>query len=204
DLGQGDRIAHTVNVAANASEDIAVSVTNLKITLDDDTERDFGTATMTQTFTPEPGMEQQIVLGFVESPLTHEGVQWSRSPLYYEGNRSATSVAQLSHNPYRFYHTNPALNASNPEAYFSYGGAIPGRLAKQTNPLDPCALVYPAGLWKTPSSTDLNAIKSYGLNSLLEVLNLNAAGTLNVLVGVLDVLALPVDGASLATSPNAH
>src|SRR5690606_14183831 len=97
--GQGDRIAHTLDVAANSSEDISVSVTNLKITLDDDSERDFGLATMTQTFTPEPGMEQQITLGFVESPLTYGGVQWSRSPLYYEGNRSATSVAQLSHNP---------------------------------------------------------------------------------------------------------
>src|SRR5690606_41499813 len=94
----------------------------------------------------------------------------------------------------RFYHSDPSLNASHPDAYFSFGGAIPGRLAKQTNPLDPCALVYPAGLWKTPSSTNLNAIKSYGLNSLLEVLNLNAAGTLNVLVGVLDILALPEIG----------
>src|SRR5690606_38997702 len=148
----------------------------------------FGNATLTQTFKPEPGMEQQIVLGFVESPLTHGGVQWSRSPLYYEGNRSATSIAQLSHNPYRFYHTNPALTASNPEAYFSYGGAIPVRLAKQTNPLDPCALVYPAGLWKTPASSDLNAIKSNGLTGLLEALNLNAVGTLDALVPIIAVL----------------
>ena len=201
---EGDRLIYNGYYGGNASENVTVEVSNLVIDLDNNTQRNFGNATLTQTFKPQPGMNQSVVLGFVESPLTHEGVQWSRSPLYYEGNRSATSVAQLSHNPYRFYHTNPALNASNPEAYFSYGGAIPGRLAKQTNPLDPCALVYPAGLWKTPSSTDLNAIKSYGLNSLLEVLNLNVAGTLNALVGVLDILALPVDGASLATSPNAH
>lgn len=202
--GQGDRKVAYVNVAANSTEDISVEVTNLQITLDNNTTRNFGDAKMTQTFTPEPGMEQQIVLGFVESPLTHEGVQWSRSPLYYEGSRNATSVAQLSHNPYRFYHTNPELTASNPEAYFSFGGAIPGKLAKQTNPLDPCALVYPAGLWKTPSSSDLAGIKSYGLTTLLEVLNLNAAGTLDALVGVLDLLAAPVEDASLASNPNAH
>src|SRR5690606_39040538 len=82
--GQGDRKVAYVNVPANSSEDISVSVTNLQITLDDATTRNFGDATMTQTFTPEPGMEQQITLGFVESPLTYEGVQWSRSPLYYE------------------------------------------------------------------------------------------------------------------------
>lgn len=202
--GQGDRKVAYVNVAANSSEDISVKVTNLKITLDDGSERNFGSSTMTQTFTPEPGMEQQIVLGFVESPLTHAGVQWSRSPLYYAGNRSATSVAQLEHNPYRFYHTNPALTSNNPEAYFSYGGAMPGKLAKQANPLDPCAFVYPAGLWKTPSSGDLAGIKSYGVTTLLEVLNLNVGGTLDALVGVLDLLAAPVEGASLASNPNAH
>ena len=194
--GQGDRIAHTLDVAANSSEDISVSVTNLKITLDDDSERDFGLATMTQTFTPEPGMEQQITLGFVESPLTYGGVQWSRSPLYYEGNRSATSVAQLSHNPYRFYHKNPALTAANPEAYFSYGASIPGKLAKQSNPQDPCAFVYPAGLWRTPTSGNLAAIKSVGLSSVLEALNLNVAGTLDLLVPVIALTAAPVSGAS--------
>lgn len=188
----GDRKVAYANVAANATEDITVRVTNLKITLDNDEERDFGSAEMTQEFTPEPGMEQHIVMGFVESPLTHGGVQWSRSPLYYEGNRNATSVAQLSHNPYRFYHTNPTLDENNPEAYFSYGGAIPGKLAKQTNPLDPCALVYPAGLWRTPTSGNLEVIKSVGLSSVLEALNLNVAGTLDVLVPVIALTAAPV------------
>src|SRR5690606_7487803 len=193
---EGDRLIYNGYYGGNASENVTVEVSNLVIDLDNNTQRNFGNATLTQTFKPQPGMNQSVVLGFVESPLTHEGVQWSRSPLYYEGNRSATSVAQLSHNPYRFYHTNPALNASNPEAYFSYGGAIPGRLAKQTNPLDPCALVYPAGLWRTPTSGNLAAIKSVGLSSVLEALNLNVAGTLDLLVPVIALTAAPVSGAS--------
>lgn len=193
---EGDRLIYNGYYGGNASENVTVEVSNLVIDLDNNTQRNFGNATLTETFKPQPGMNQSVVLGFVESPLTHEGVQWSRSPLYYKGNRLETSVAQLSHNPYRFYHTNPALDASNPEAYFSYGGAIPGRLAKQTNPLDPCALVYPAGLWRTPTSGNLAAIKSVGLSSVLEALNLNVAGTLDLLVPVIALTAAPVSGAS--------
>ncbi|PRD52034.1 hypothetical protein [Sphingobacterium gobiense] len=205
---EGDRLIYNGYYGGNASENITVEVSNLVIDLDEsageNATRNFGSSKLTQQFAVQPGMNQSVVLGFVESPLTYGGVQWSRSPLYYTGNRSATSVAQLSHNPYRFYHANPALTASNPEAYFSYGGAIPGRLARQTNPQDPCALVYPAGLWKTPSSGNLSAIKSNGLTGLLEALNLNVAGTLDALVPVLATLAANVSGATAVTGPNAQ
>lgn len=153
--GQGDRKVASVNVAANSTEDITVSVTNLQITLDDESTRNFGEATMTQTFTPEPGTEQQIVLGFVESPLTTTRggttARWARSNLYYE----------TGHNPYRFHHTNP-YNPDPNTSFFAFRGHLPRVLAdaNDANQLDPCALVYPAGLWKTPTDTELRSLTS--------------------------------------------
>ncbi|PRD46956.1 hypothetical protein [Sphingobacterium haloxyli] len=153
--GQGDRKVAYVNVAANASENVTVSVTNLIINTDDGNTRNFGEAEMTQTFIPEPGMEQQIVLGFVESPLTTNRnstvVSWARSNLYYEAG----------HNPYRFHHTNP-YNPDPTTSFFAFRGHLPRVLAdaNEANQLDPCALVYPAGLWKTPTDVELRSLTS--------------------------------------------
>lgn len=145
---EGTRTIATAYVAANVEEDITVSATNLTVTLDTDAPRNFGTNALTQTFGPEPGTEQQIVLNFLESPLTRGDVSWARSNLYYSAG----------FNPYRFYHTNPRTN--DPNSYFSFKGHLPRQLASanEADQIDPCALVYPAGRWKTPTQTELGTL----------------------------------------------
>lgn len=146
----GQRMQATAFIGGNANENITVSVTNLRITLDDGNIRNFGEASLNQTFAPEAGMEQSIVLNFLESPLTRSNVGWARSNLYYTAG----------YNPYRFFHTNPRTD--NPNSYFSFKGHLPRTLASANaaNQKDPCALVYPAGRWKTPTSAELATLTS--------------------------------------------
>lgn len=151
----GQRLVAEAFVAGNAGEDISVSVSNLSITLDNASTRNFGATALTQTFAAEAGMQQNIVLNFMESPLTFGGVKWSRSNLYYR-----TDV--LPSNPYRFNHFNTYSTTVDPNSYFAFKGHLPRRLGSAVESLqkDPCALVYPAGAWKTPTKTDLDAIQN--------------------------------------------
>ncbi|OOG15758.1 hypothetical protein BWD42_24065 [Sphingobacterium sp. CZ-UAM] len=172
--------------ADQTQQSLNVSVSALKIKLEDGSERSFGaTLTRGQVITPERGKNHRFLLGITESPLTFGGVQWSRSNLYY----------QAGYNPYRFYHFNqPTTDA---KSFFSYGAAKPGVLGTYASPKDPCALVYPAGLWKTPAKADLDPINSNGLTGLLGDLNLNVLGsTLDALVDVQNALAANVTGAT--------
>ncbi|MEI2275575.1 hypothetical protein OHD16_25865 [Sphingobacterium sp. ML3W] len=169
-------------------QNLNVSVSALKIKLENGTERSFGaTLSKGQEITPERGKNHRFLLGITESPLTFGGVQWSRSNLYY----------QAGYNPYRFYHFNqPTTDA---KSFFSYGAAKPGVLGTYASPKDPCALVYPAGLWKTPAKADLDPINSNGLTGLLGDLDLNILGsTVDLLVDAQNALAANVAG---ATSP---
>ena len=63
--------------------------------------------------------------------------------------------------PYRFYHTNPNQPDAN-ESFFSFKGHLPRTFASTVaaNQKDPCALVYPAGLWKTPTSNEVGVLTS--------------------------------------------
>jgi hypothetical protein len=175
--------------ADQTQQNLNVSVSALKIKLEDGSERSFGTTlSRGQVITPELGKNHRFLLGITESPLTFGGVQWSRANLYY----------QAGYNPYRFYHFNQPTNDAR--SFFSYGGAKPGVLARQVLPQDPCALVYPAGLWKTPAKADLASITSGGLTGVLGDLNLNILGsTVDLLVDAQNLLAANVSGAVRGT-----
>src|SRR5690606_35020614 len=155
----GQRLIATAYLAGNTGENINVSVSNLKIQLDDNTTRDFGNASLSQSFAPEVGMEQNIVLNFLETPLTtNRGgtvVRWARSNLYYQDG---------AYNPYRFFHKNPYTQTATDQnkSFFSFRGHLPRTLANATESMqkDPCALVYPAGLWKTPTDQQLSSLTS--------------------------------------------
>lgn len=189
----GDRRVAYVYTANEATQNITVTLSNLKIALDNGAERDFGNTALTKSFsfTPNRGDSHNLLLAPTESALTYGGVQWSRSNLYY-------STAINPENPYRFFHLNPASAAAS--SFFSYGGIKPGVLARQVLPQDPCALVYPAGLWKTPAKADLAALNSDGLTGLLGDLNLNALGsTLDILINGQNLSAANVTGATAGT-----
>lgn len=175
--------------AGTTAQNINVTINNLQITLDGGATRTFPQLSFTRSLTTEPGKNQRFLVGFAETALTYKGVKWSRSNLYYKAGDPT---------PYRFKPTNDYNATKDPNSFFSYGGYKPGVLASQANPHDPCALVYPAGLWKTPASADIQDLTSNGLNSVLEALNLNVVGSgTDILVGLMDLLAAPVAGSSV-------
>ncbi|MGA6119897.1 hypothetical protein [Sphingobacterium anhuiense] len=134
---------------------IKVVVKDLSIKLDNGTNRVFSTSTLSQTqaISPERGKNHRLLLGLTESALTRDGVQWSRSNLYYKAGDAT---------PYRFNPTNDFNAIADPRAYFSFKGHLPMTLASNDpkKQKDPCALVYPAGLWKTPTAAQVGAVTS--------------------------------------------
>lgn len=195
----GQRVATTAYLGGNSDEDIAISVTNLEITLDNGEARNFGTATLTQAFAPEAGMEQTIVLNFIESPLTHNSVKWSRSNLYYR-----TDV--MPSNPYRFNHVNEYSDTVDPNSFFAFRGHLPRKLASavETEQKDPCALVYPAGLWKTPNHMETSVVTSRSgkLVDFLAYVGMpsNEGGTQGAAIGA-DYIEFTPPGAGAGVNP---
>lgn len=151
----GDRRVAYVYTAGETSQNITIALSNLKIQLDNGTERDFGTTTLSKTFaiTPVRGSSHSLLLAPTESPLTYGGVQWSRSNLYYRNSVNPE-------NPYRFNHSNTYNATTDPNAFFSFRGHLPRKLgsAVEANQIDPCSRVYPAGLWKTPSQAEMAVV----------------------------------------------
>ncbi|WP_400261872.1 hypothetical protein ACFX5U_20160 [Sphingobacterium sp. SG20118] len=141
--------------AAQTEQAIAVTVKDLEIKLDNGTARSFGSTTLNQTLkvAPEAGKNHRLLVGLAESALTYEGVQWSRSNLTYFGGDVT---------PYRFKSSNVYTPTADPNGYFTFRGHLPRKLASGNESLqkDPCALVYPAQLWKTPTENDLAKIQN--------------------------------------------
>lgn len=171
----GDRRVAYVYTANEAPQNITVTLSNLKIALDNGAERDFGNTALTKSFsfTPSRGDSHNLLLAPTESALTYNGVQWSRSNLYYRNSVNPE-------NPYRFNHLNTYNAAIDPNSYFSFKGHLPRKLgsAIAANQIDPCALVYPASLWKTPSQAEMEVVSS----SRGQLLNLigNIGSLLNI------------------------
>lgn len=153
----------TFKTAEQSELTVNAKISQLKIKADNGSIRNFGVSQSNQDIkiTPLGGKNQRLLVGLAESALNYgtvEGstVQWGRSNLYYRtGGNLATT-------PYRFYHTNPNQPDAS-ESFFSFKGHLPLTLAKTDAALqkDPCALVYPAGLWKTPTSAEIGQITSY-------------------------------------------
>ena len=166
------------------AQTLTISVTDLKIQLDNNLERSFGTTALNQSksITPERGKTNRFLVGITESALTFGTVKWSRSNLYYKAGDAT---------PYRFYHTNP--QTADPNSFFSFGAHLPRVLANANADEDACALVYPAGLWKIPTTAQLQNITSRGLaGALLGELGLTNVVGIDALVAVQDALAAPV------------
>lgn len=131
--------------------------------------------------TPEAGKSHHLLFNVVESPLTtylgrknflgqmqnQVTVKWARSNLYYRGEGSNRN--------YAFYANNDQKRRA--DGYFAFEGLEPMSLGSSVEGGDPCTLVYPAGLWKTPTVTEVNSITT-------------SSGVLgNVLGGILDAVA---------------
>ncbi|WP_312185165.1 hypothetical protein [Sphingobacterium sp.] len=169
----------TFKTAEQPELTVNAQISQLSLRLDDNTTiRNFGTSTSNQNIkiTPLGGKNQRLLVGLAESALNYGtvgggAVQWGRSNLYYR------TGGALNTTPYRFYHTNPSQPNVN-ESFFSFKGHLPRTFASTVvaNQKDPCALVYPAGLWKTPTSNEIGVLTSN--NGVVDGLLTNIVGLL--------------------------
>jgi len=92
----------------------------------------------------------------LESGLAYLGTTWARTNLYRH--------TETGFHRYRFYPQN--IQTNDPRSYFSFKGYIPLTLTERTKAKDACALVYPAGRWKTPMKANFDGIVgTYGILS---------------------------------------
>lgn len=145
-LYQDAKIAYTYTAdPAAVTGGIKVNVSNLALEIDDNSTRQFSATPVNFSFniTPVLGNSHRLLVNLIESPLTVEGTRWARQNIYY----------QAGHNPYRFHHTYAHSNARN--TYFSFKGLVPDQFGVNS---DPCAQVYPTGVWRQASESDFRKL----------------------------------------------
>lgn len=101
-------------------------------------------------FVPVSGNRYRLSIRMIESPVIVRGVSWARSDLWYDG-----TVGQID--PYRFKvdaGVSPYTSANQNE-YWNWMATTP---TGRTGSGDPCALVYPADTWRTPTKKELNTL----------------------------------------------
>lgn len=138
-----DRKIAYIYTAVEAPIDIDVSINALNIQLVNGENRIFSNlveapAVFEFSFTPQIGASYTATMNFIESFLVVNTTRFARTNLYYHGG----------HNPYRFLPTNEHTNMRN--TYFAFRGVLPGEYGNSLTSGDPCALVYPEGIWRTP------------------------------------------------------
>jgi len=184
------KIAYVYTASTAAQSAVNVQVQNLNIShVDGSLARTYFSTASNFGFsvTPQLGNSHRLLLNVVESPLvtSYAGrtVRWARSNLFYRGNNG-------NGRNYAFYANNQLTARAN--GYFAFGSIVPGQFATTTtNNGDPCALVYPAGLWKQPAKADFaNMVRGdIELNSLTGALGgLGQVVDATGLTGVLNII----------------
>ncbi len=187
------KIAYVYTASTTAQSAIKVTLQNLNINhVDGGLARTyFASATdFNFSITPELGKSHHLLLNVVESPLTTgtgaNAVKWSRSNLYDRGGSDPIRN-------FAFYATN--AQRSRADGYFSYGSLVAARFPSTVAQKgDPCTRIYPQGLWKQPTSTQVSTLTSSSgvLNNVL-----NLVGTL---LGASD----PAPGSTVGTNGGNH
>ncbi|MFZ4261158.1 hypothetical protein ACFRAE_03895 [Sphingobacterium sp. HJSM2_6] len=159
-LYQDAKIAYVYTAGTTATGNFTVTLRGLDLTLDDGNPRSFNTlltatpSVFTYNITPQIGNTHRALANLIESPLTLEGVRWARQNVYYYGG---------THVPYRFHHT--YAHSNNVNSYFSFKGTVPQTYGVNG---DPCASVYPNGIWRQASYADfitLTGVAPFYLNA---------------------------------------
>ena len=183
-----------VYTAPTDEQEVTLSVRGLDVELADGGEtRNYFAAAAPVSFpaiavTPVAGSSHHLLFNLVEAPLvtnhrrnilsSRVRVEWARSNLFYRGDGGSRN--------YAFYANNGATSRAN--GYFAFEGTEPMKFAASGDKGDPCALVYPEGVWRSPTATEINSITS-------------TEGVLgNLLGGILSAIAAdPAPGASYGT-----
>jgi hypothetical protein len=183
------KIAYVYTASTAAQSAINVQVQNLGIShVDGSVARTYFATASNFGFsvTPQLGNSHHLLLNVVESPLvTSLGgrtVRWGRSNLFYRGNNG-------NGRNYAFYANNQLTAKAN--GYFAFGSIVPGQFATTTtNNGDPCALVYPAGLWKQPAKADFTGMVRGDIKAEDLTAALGGLGTVVDATGVTGLLSI--------------
>ncbi|UIR55975.1 fimbrillin family protein [Sphingobacterium sp. SRCM116780] len=140
-----------------------IKLTGLSIKLDayavsqSQATRNFGvlsTVYSSPNFVPVLGQSKTFRIDLLESPITTTSnnggavvTRWARANLYYVSG---------DHNPYRFHHLNQKTQDNN--TFFAFGAIHPQTYATEGAEADPCALVYPTGVWRQATRSDYQGL----------------------------------------------
>lgn len=163
--GHADRfVAWVYSAPLTTGAKFQVSVGNLTITHVDVEE---GETPVTRTFfaggltpfkefvvTPQEGYEHYYKMDVVESALARvytvgDTIKWGRSNLYYRPSMDTLRS-------YAFRAKNGL--STKADSYFSYEGKKPLQFPTEATKGDPCALVYPQGLWIQPTDVQVTTL----------------------------------------------
>jgi len=108
------------------------------------------------SFAPLAGDQYRIAARMIESPLRVAGISWARADLYYDSRSGALDR-------YKFrpdagsYHWILNSNSMDTEknGYWNWMSLTPTGTPGSG---DPCALVYPAGLWRMPNLNEMTTL----------------------------------------------
>lgn len=154
---------------------LMLQFTPLKITLDDGvTLRNFANVTVAlkhnaQAAPTTRGRKYEIDAKLVESAITvgTSATAWARSNLWYSESTPYTGKYRFRITPFQRDIVNKVNNLLvDPNDLWKFGAEKPN------DPIgiaDPCTMVYPDNLWKTPSKLDFDNLKVIQPNSLFVI-----------------------------------
>ncbi|WP_159639036.1 hypothetical protein [Sphingobacterium composti Ten et al. 2007 non Yoo et al. 2007] len=114
--------------------------------------------------TPAMGRKYTITANLIESAIqvVNGGAQWARSNLWYDASAPDKNKYRFRPSPhYRDMKNRTSSSAylfTDPNDIWRFGAVTPDG---SRGTYDPCAQVYPTGLWKMPTSSDYETLKNF-------------------------------------------
>lgn len=157
--GDSVKVAYIYTTGTAPIVAFGVNLSSLVLKLDNNQSptREFTNRTFnfSSSFTPTLGNRYTINIQLRESAVEIGGVKWARANLYYSTTNPGYRFRQQSSNIY-----NTATSPGTSGEYWNWKARKPGASGAETTPgtIDPCSLVFPAGTWRMPESTEFNTL----------------------------------------------
>jgi len=160
--GDSVKVAYLYTSGTTAIANFKVTLTNLKVNLDDGTVRSFDDRTFTfpTSFTPQLGKRYTATITLIESAVEVGDVRWARENLYYRSGDTGYRFRNRSSN---IYQTNVADLTSTTE-FFSFA-ALTSSNSATPGVRDICKLAFPKNTWRLPTPAEQQALANVGTNT---------------------------------------